>query len=56
MSEAVLSRSAEYIKSSNSLCRPGLPEEVSKAALFLASDVTASYITGECITVDGGTF
>lgn len=56
MSEAVVSRSIDYIKSSNSLCRVGLPNEVSKAALFLASEVTASYITGECLTVDGGMY
>ena len=29
------------------------PEEVSNAALFLASEL-ASYITGECLVVDGG--
>lgn len=35
------------------LGRVGLPEEVAKLALFLASD-DASYITGQIITVDGG--
>lgn len=35
------------------LDRPGKPEEVANAALFLASD-EASYITGQNLAVDGG--
>lgn len=35
------------------LGRPGRPEDVAEAALFLASDA-ASYITGEVIKIDGG--
>ncbi len=35
------------------LCRIGKPEEVAEAVLFLASD-KASFITGQCIGVDGG--
>ena len=35
------------------LGRAGEPEDVAKAALFLASD-QAAYITGQVLTVDGG--
>lgn len=34
--------------------RPGLPDEISKMVLFLASDKCSSFITGECINIDGG--
>jgi 3-oxoacyl-[acyl-carrier protein] reductase len=33
--------------------RLGLPEEIAKVALFLASDM-ASWVTGQTIVVDGG--
>lgn len=35
------------------LCRLGTPEDVARAAAFLASDA-ASFITGQALTVDGG--
>ena len=31
----------------------GLPEDIARAVVFLTDDA-ASYITGECIAVDGG--
>ena len=37
----------------NPLGRPGKPEEVANAALFLLSD-EASFVTGAAIAVDGG--
>ena len=36
------------------LGRPGVPEDLGGAAVFLASDM-ASYVTGICLHVDGGT-
>ena len=38
----------------NSLGRTGNPNEISKMTTFLASNQVSSYITGECITIDGG--
>jgi NAD(P)-dependent dehydrogenase (short-subunit alcohol dehydrogenase family) len=38
----------------NPMGRPGRPEEIANAALFLLSD-EASFVTGAALPVDGGT-
>jgi meso-butanediol dehydrogenase/(S,S)-butanediol dehydrogenase/diacetyl reductase len=43
----------KYSQSLNALGRNGQPEEVAKLVAFLLSD-ESSYITGECISIDGG--
>ncbi len=43
----------ERIVKSSSLGRIGRGEEVAEAVAFLASD-RASYITGQCLAIDGG--
>ncbi len=43
----------ESLKAAIPLQRPGTPEDVAEAALFLCSD-RASYITGVVLNVDGG--
>jgi 3-oxoacyl-[acyl-carrier protein] reductase len=43
----------DNIVKSSSLRRIGLPEEVAETVAFLASE-RSSYITGQCIVVDGG--
>ena len=54
ISEPLESRAEKYIPEIIILSRFGTPEEVSKGVLFLASDATASYITGTCLNIDGG--
>ncbi len=58
----VRARLAEYpdpeaarrdMSSTQAMRRMGSPEEVAEAALFLASD-EASFVTGACLSVDGG--
>lgn len=36
------------------LGRPGTPEEVAKSIVFLASEKTASFMTGVNLSIDGG--
>tara|TARA_B110000305_G_scaffold137228_1_gene153168 strand:- start:198 stop:953 length:756 start_codon:yes stop_codon:yes gene_type:complete len=54
MSGPIMNRIKDQIKEITSLGRFGQTKEISKMTTFLASDVTSSYITGECITIDGG--
>jgi len=35
------------------ILRAGQPEEIGEAAAYLASDA-ASFMTGQCLTLDGG--
>ena len=53
MSEAVRNKAGDLIKKMIPMRRLGVPEDIAKAAVFLASS-DASYITGQVITVDGG--
>jgi len=43
----------EYIKDRIPLKRPGKPDDLDGAVVFLASDAS-EYITGQCLLVDGG--
>jgi 3-oxoacyl-[acyl-carrier protein] reductase len=54
MSRDLTERFGERLHDMMPLSRPGRPDEVSHAVLFLASPRTASYITGTTVVVDGG--
>ena len=56
MSGPVMERAEGIIKTNTALGRPGQPSEISAAILFMSSNKTASYMTGETITVDGGMY
>jgi 3-oxoacyl-[acyl-carrier protein] reductase len=53
MSAAVRSKAGDLIKKFIPMKRLGLPQDIARVALFLASE-DSSYLTGQVITVDGG--
>ena len=53
MTDAMSEKAKEAVCSQITLGRCGKPEDVAKAALFLASDLS-DYMTGQVISVDGG--
>ena len=55
MTAAMPAEAKEKMTGQIPLKRPGQPEDVAAAVLFLASD-SSSYITGQVIAVDGGMF
>lgn len=50
---SAMNASQQALETNNPLGRIGRPEEVAEAVLFLASRATG-FITGQCISVDGG--
>jgi 3-oxoacyl-[acyl-carrier protein] reductase len=53
MTEAVRNKAGDIIKKMIPMRRLGVPEDIAKVAVFLASD-ESSYITGQVLIVDGG--
>ena len=53
MTEAVRNKAGDLIKKMIPMKRLGLPDDIAKVAVFLAS-ADAGYITGQILTVDGG--
>jgi 3-oxoacyl-[acyl-carrier protein] reductase len=54
MSEGMIHRLNQHIRERTPMRRIGTVDEVTPAVLFLASEVTASFITGQHIYVNGG--
>lgn len=44
----------EFASNIYPLSRPGTPEEVAKSIIFLATEETASFMTGVALPIDGG--
>ncbi len=53
MSAAVRNKAGDMIKKFIPMRRIGVPEDIARVAVFLASDDSA-YVTGQVLTVDGG--
>lgn len=53
MTDALSEKTRESMTAQIPMKRPGAPEDIANAAVFLASD-NAGYITGEVLRVDGG--
>jgi len=53
MSEAVRNKAGDIIKKMIPMRRLGVPEDIARVAVFLASD-ESNYVTGQVLTVDGG--
>ncbi|MDX1666131.1 MAG: SDR family oxidoreductase, partial [Saprospiraceae bacterium] len=53
MVETVPEEALQQMVDKTPVLRMGLPEDIANAYAFLASD-EASYITGTCLSVDGG--
>ena len=55
MTETLPQEFKDYVIKQAPAGRLGKPEDISPAVLFLAS-AEAAYMTGQCLTVDGGLF
>jgi len=54
MSQVLMKRAGDQVLGRTPMSRIGQPNEVVPAVLFLASEKTASFITGQTLYVDGG--
>lgn len=53
VADSTVSAVTEVMKSSQPIPKPGMPEDIAEAALYLASD-GARFVTGHALVVDGG--